>query len=99
MPRKTRREKYAAKLHKTRLQQSNIQSTSISVQIPSEQKNTEPVQKQPKKIHIDKPLFEDNIRQYFFIDFKKSLFVIASILLIEVVLYILNNTGMLKLIN
>ena len=99
MPRKTRREKFAKKLHKLTI------STKLPV-LKNKLKNkptetlvekTSAVKKQP--VPIVKDPFEDKVPDFFLYDLKKSLTIIIAVLILETALYFTAQTGLLKFMN
>lgn len=90
MPRKTRKEKFAAKLNKQRIKVTTPLLETIEKETQTKDLKT-PIQQ--------KDFFDDNVRTYFLQDLRKSLVVITAILLLELTLFLANQAGLLNFIN
>jgi len=102
MPRKTRRDKLAVKLHKLKKQQTKNFPPQVTKTISQPAKvktvmkaQTQIAEKKPAS-HLDPEL--EKTKLYFKRDFQKSLVIIAGILTLQAILYMLNAQGVLRAI-
>lgn len=99
MPKKTRKEKYAAKLHKYRIQQHKSDTSSALTEGPKADIKFSSVHATPSQTSKKGVTFDDQTRIYFIEDLKKSAVVISSIFILELALYFSTQTGLLHFIH
>ncbi len=100
MPRKTRKEKIAATIHKRKEKPVVLSPvTEKKSDLVLENKRTTSPSHTPGSAKKSPFASDDKTKEYFMTDLRKSLIVVFLILFIEVALYILNLSGMLTIVN
>jgi hypothetical protein len=99
MPKKTRKEKIASQVrHNEKLVGITLSNTTTNLETKEVQSSSSPVSftKRTAKANFSD---DKEITNFFKKDFRKSLFVITGILILEVSIYIAQQAGLMKFIH